>query len=494
MKITKIIDRLEPKTINSALLFFRSPYFNKSDSIRVAFECLIHSHKQGSQISKGKLWSSIFPQKVYNDQLLRKLINQVTQKLELFFSVESLQSKEHLKLRTLADFSQINNISELKNKLQKTLDKSINARSLDYSEALFDNYTAKRSVKDIDGIFKRKKGYETGGEYMKIIQDLNAIIESSFVIEKLKLHLLQQNWLDIDLKIDKKVKISNFIDKQLKKQNKYNESGVAHLYILTYNYLKYETNQEFLDQIIEKLKILVLTNKNEANIVFTHIYNSIATKIGVGQDLFVEQYQLLNFGLDSKLLIDNDKIDPIDYRNIVINACRIAEFDWALDFIEKYKNYLDTESRQSAYSFSKARVFMNMRRYEDVIDVLQNVEYEDITYNINSRLMLIASFYELDEYDILESTIKAFKVFLRRKRNISVARKANFTDHCDVIYNLIKASERKDAKRIEKANDILSNNPGIPNKTWLKEKITEVSAVLGIKPEKTQSEDPTAQA
>ena len=88
--------------------------------------------------------------------------------------------------------------------------------------------------------------------------------------------------------------------------------------------------------------------------------------------------------------------------------------------------------------------------------------------------MLIAAFYELEEYEPLISTIRAFKVFLRRRRNISVKRKANFNDFCDALYNIIMAEEKRDVKRILKAREIIAANPAIPNSNWLLEKIDKL--------------------
>ncbi|MEL6123753.1 MAG: hypothetical protein AAFR14_08525, partial [Bacteroidota bacterium] len=86
-------------------------------------------------------------------------------------------------------------------------------------------------------------------------------------------------------------------------------------------------------------------------------------------------------------------------------------------------------------------------------------------------LMLMTSFFQMGEYDFVISTIRAFKVFLRRKKSISVARKKNFVGHCDVLYQIVLAIENRDKKRLHKAREILSMIPSIPNSGWLKGRI-----------------------
>ena len=79
---------------------------------------------------------------------------------------------------------------------------------------------------------------------------------------------------------------------------------------------------------------------------------------------------------------------------------------------------------------------------------------------------------------IRDRFIKAFKVFLRRKRNIPKRRKDAFYGFTTVIGDLTKARERNDYKRIIKAREELANNASIPNQDWLNEKIEELEAII----------------
>jgi hypothetical protein len=170
--------------------------------------------------------------------------------------------------------------------------------------------------------------------------------------------------------------------------------------------------------------------------------------------------------------------NPTEYRNIAATACQIKEFDWALEFVEKYKTELPIDLQESAYSFTKARIYGNMKNWDAVLSTLRNVEYEDIGYNLNSKLFMIMAYLELDEYDALDSFIKSFKVFLRRRRNIPVARKNAFYGFTTVVDHIMKAAERRDKKRIAKAYEEIESNKAIPNQDWLKEKISEIEQIL----------------
>ena len=167
------------------------------------------------------------------------------------------------------------------------------------------------------------------------------------------------------------------------------------------------------------------------------------------------------------------------YRNIAYLACKEGQFDWALYFVERFKTQLlDGTDEQTAYSFTKARTLWYANDWEGVLSTLRNVEYKDMTYTIITKAYIMTCYYELDEDEALDSFIKAFKVFLRRKRNIPKRRKDAFYGFTTVIADLTKARERNDFRRLVKAREELANNPSIPNKDWLTEKIEELEAII----------------
>ncbi len=195
-------------------------------------------------------------------------------------------------------------------------------------------------------------------------------------------------------------------------------------------------------------------------------------------------YKLYKFGLNSRLL----DVTLSDYRNIAYVSCKAKEFNWALKFVEEYKSSLPIDQQESAYSFTKARTQWYAKDYDAVIETLRNVEYEDILYNLQTRSYLLTCYYELDEDEALDSLIKSFKVYLRRKRNVSVKRKDAYYGFTSVIDHLMKCRERSDPKRIAKARELLKENPSIPNQDWLLEKIEELETSLGVKRPDADSE------
>ena len=489
MQLQKIIKALDDKILEKAKDFFASDYFIRQKKYQKVFNHLVENKHLETDELKLKLWKAIYPDKDYKDEAVRKLLFEVQSKLLEFFSIEESIKDDYILTRNLNKFILKNQLNFLKNKQQRQLDKIQFQREVLDSEAYYDLYTAQRHVIWTEDDFARKLRYDNEEEFTNNLNRLNSLLDTAYAIEKIRLLLHQNNFnlltgKEVDCIDDKNIS-------KLIKEDDLENSLLSKIYQDKFHVLIHGTEELNIKELLEKIRIVCRGNLDEGLELFDNLSNFIADQLNRGQDKFQEQFELFRFGLESKVLLKANNIDPTDFRNIVIVACRVSEFDWALNFVEEYRTYLAPEYRHSAFSFNKARIYMNMKRYGDAVAMLRDVEYDDITYNINSKLMLMHAFYELDEYDVLESTIKAFKIFLRRRRNIAKSRKDNFTDHCDALFNIIKAEEKRDPKRLQKAQAIVDKNAAIPNRSWIKNRIEEVAQTLNIETSYLTEVEPT---
>ncbi|MEL6390082.1 MAG: hypothetical protein AAFQ02_07950, partial [Bacteroidota bacterium] len=247
--------------------------------------------------------------------------------------------------------------------------------------------------------------------------------------------------------------------------------SLAQLYLDGHRILEAVTDvTESCEQLLQSIELTDGIDVRDLNFFVESLLSVFIFHTNRGDSSYDQlNYKLHRIGVDKGLY--DGAIEPTFYRNIVYLAYKAGEYDWALNFAKDYKTKLPEHEQSTAYSFNIARIYINMGDYGKVVETLRDVEYKDITYNLNSKLMLMTSFFQMGEYDFVISTIRAFKVFLRRKKSISVARKKNFVGHCDVLYQIVLAIENRDKKRLHKAREILSMIPSIPNSGWLKGRI-----------------------
>ena len=108
-----------------------------------------------------------------------------------------------------------------------------------------------------------------------------------------------------------------------------------------------------------------------------------------------------------------------------------------------------------------------------MIRLLRFVEYDDITYNLNSKAILLQTYYETDEIESLYSLFESFRVYLNRSKSIPEGKKSDYK-------NLIKFTKKLtriqpgDEKALHKLKDEIKETKRLASRKWLEEKIEEL--------------------
>ena len=106
------------------------------------------------------------------------------------------------------------------------------------------------------------------------------------------------------------------------------------------------------------------------------------------------------------------------------------------------------------------------------MDLLNSVEYTDLTYNLNAKVLLIATYYELDEIDALESSLSSFKTYIYRKDIVSEDRRKLYNNYVSFLQKIIQ-NQGNQSKLIKLRQDV-EQVKNIASKPWLLEKINEL--------------------
>ena len=97
--------------------------------------------------------------------------------------------------------------------------------------------------------------------------------------------------------------------------------------------------------------------------------------------------------LDMDLLLEKGIMSPWNYKNITAVGLRLEEFGWVQDFLLKFKPHLAPAHRDNAYKYNLAKLHFAKKDYDKVLELLREVEYDDIFYSLDSRSMLLKTYY-----------------------------------------------------------------------------------------------------
>ena len=140
------------------------------------------------------------------------------------------------------------------------------------------------------------------------------------------------------------------------------------------------------------------------------------------------------------------------------------------NFIHQYSPFLDESQRYNAITFNLAQLYFYKKEYHKVIQQLNQVEYDDVVYNLNSKTLLMASYYELDEIEALGSLLDTFRVYLNRNKELPATRRKHYLNTIGIVRKLSKIISG-DTKQIEKLTSEVENTQGVVSKNWILEKL-----------------------
>ena len=234
------------------------------------------------------------------------------------------------------------------------------------------------------------------------------------------------------------------------------------------------------EQHFRRLKELLFTHTEILQIdtqkeVFAFALNYCIRKINKGHSRYqAEIFALYKDALLRGLLLDDGTLTPWDYKNIVTIGLRNKEYKWTDTFIEDYIRRLPKNEQDNAYTFNRARYYFATGKYDEVLRLLQNVEYSDIFYLLDSKTTLMKTYYELGEYQPLHSLKESFRILLRRKKLISEQNQINYGNFARFTMKLFRVDVKNKALMSTLKKNI-ETSTNIADKAWILEKYQELA-------------------
>ena len=214
--------------------------------------------------------------------------------------------------------------------------------------------------------------------------------------------------------------------------------------------------------------------RNEAEFIYTTALNYCIKKLNQGSHQFLEEYfNVFVILLEKELLITDGELSPWHFRNIVTAALRLGKFEWTANFIKDSQSLLPASMKDNAVSFNLAMLYFYQKKHDKVIELLRSVEYDDLSYNLNSKSMLLQTYYELDEIEPLYSLMETFRTYLNRHKNFPASRRAPYLNLIKFTRQLTKIMPG-DKEAIAKLKSDIEETKDVASIVWLRDKIAEL--------------------
>ncbi len=126
------------------------------------------------------------------------------------------------------------------------------------------------------------------------------------------------------------------------------------------------------------------------------------------------------------------------FRNIVAAASHAGEYDWLEKFINDYSDQLSESERKNVYNLSKAILNYSRGEYGKTLENIMDIDIELVQFKIDVRYLTVKTFYELNYYEQLLSSIDAFRHFLYSDKYISERVSGVYINFCNLVGRLAK--------------------------------------------------------
>lgn len=465
LKVSETIRCLDKDRLKQCRKFLSSPYFNSSKELVKLFDLIVKNEERASEMTKKQAWKKLRGKAPYEDVRFRKFCSDLLKLITRFLSHEYLERNEFYQLYFLLHELQRTNAKKLVPGVYKKLESTLESSEEGYVQQQLQTYQYEQ-LKYLVEEYDLKRSKDTN------IEQVHAHLDQFYFSEKMyqtNRALTQQRLVNAEYEI-------HYIDEAL---HVLQTPPLSELPDLQINYLIYHTIKDGgNDDAYFALKDFLLRkgdtfSQKEVMVYYQSAMNYCARRINKGESAFVEElFELFLQILDKNLAIQDGQFNPWLFRNITIIGIRLKKYDWVENFVKEYEHSLSEEYRDNLVAYNLAVVYYHQKNYKEIISQIRNIEYQDLTYNIDSKAMLLVAFFEEGEYDVLQSHIDAFLAYLNRHKDIAVSRHKPRQLLARFAKRLLRVKPW-DQKALTKLRQDMEANP-IPETPWLLEKLDEI--------------------
>lgn len=173
------------------------------------------------------------------------------------------------------------------------------------------------------------------------------------------------------------------------------------------------------------LKAALLTHgdsfqKEALNEMYAFALNYSIKKLNQGRSEYLQElFDLYIALLEREIIFEENYILQQHFKNIVTVGIRLQQYGWTEDFIVRYSKRIEPDARKNAYTYNMAALYYAKGAYSGALKLLREVEFTDIYYHLDSKSLLLKTYFELRDWEPFMSLIEAFRIYLRRNKMIS---------------------------------------------------------------------------
>lgn len=478
--LIRILSKFTAKEFKEFGEFVKSPFYNKNIHVKHLYDYLkkFYPEFKDKRLDKDVVFSSLFPDKLYNDGFLRTVIYNLGKLAEDFLAHVNFR-KDDLN-RGISLLKELN-----ERKLEKVFLKYYSEIEEDILNIQFhdsDYYLKKYELQQQKEIYMDWSKYKQK-DFKNYTSNTVTYIDdelTSFYLTKALNHyrfMLDKNMYEqVDYNFDF---IHYILDFLLNKDSHFKNKLKIKLHL--YEVLLIRDKGEKYYKTLKEILINDYTKLSKSDLYSLHnILQSHCVYMGYQnhQEYLKERFELYKICLMIQLYAAAEHIyfDDLLFGNIVNTAITLGDLEFTENFIEKYKELLAPDNTDVVINYSYARLFFGKKDFEKSIWHLNSIKtIKQIQYKLPVRDLILKCYYELEFTTQAVYQIDSYRHFLVNNRtSLSTERFERISNFLKFFMRLLKIKEKNSQKEVYKLKEEIETTPNTIEKYWLLEKTGEL--------------------
>ncbi len=466
------METLSPVELNRLSRYLESPYFNRNEKLLKIYYAIELDTRSGDSkvLTKASIWETIYPNEPYQDEKFRKHCSQLMDLTEAWLAQEIFEENSLHKAKYLLEAVHEKQLERLYSSAINSARTNIARQVLKPATFYYYNYELESLLYKLERIEEKRIG-------KKNIDKINLTtivnnLDYFYIAEKLKYYCTLLSWSKIITIKDTSLFIEDII--RIAQKDELKSIPPIAVYLRVYFTLTDSDNEDHYYELKRLIyQYIHIFPREEAKNIYDSAINYAIQKINIRENKYlVELFELYKSALENEILLVNNEMSQWTFKNIVSNALRLKEYEWTEDFIKNYSIKLNEKVRNNAVTFNLASMFFSKGNFKEVLKALQEVQYDEIFYSLDSKSYMIIAYYELDEITALTSFLDSFNVYLLRNKEIPKDRKPQYSNLIKFTKKLINSTSKNKSELHLLRKEIEQSE--LLGKPWLLQKVDEL--------------------
>ncbi|MEO8666076.1 MAG: hypothetical protein ABI462_11335 [Ignavibacteria bacterium] len=489
--LLEIIRTFSKDELKSFEDFVRSPYFNKNENVeRLFLEIKKYMPDfMNEDLEKEKIWSKLFPEKLYNYGILKNLIFDLGKLCENFLIIEHSRNDEFrntIDLMTLLCNRGISKVLFSKiDAFEKRL-KTMELAGSKYQAA--DYYDTLHKLQSMKAYSNRLFDPKSSS-YQEIVSAGENFIYS-FMIRLYKLYNNIDAFKDTD-NYKNAILIFNFL-KELNKnfgsnilsnnENKTERDQIILKCFFDMNLALYPdaaaTNyQDFrrsFDDCID------LVSKADLQDLLVCLSNSLRDRYskdpGSQINIQKEKFYIFNLEIEKGTYLRLNVVDENDFINYMLIAFSLGEFESIEKFYKKISDKIAEDKKINIDSLTSAYLAFGKKEFNESLKYLSKITHDFFVMKYYVKNLEIMNYYELNDFVSFSYLLDSYKHFLSGNKSVIDHHRQVAEGFFKIVNRMFKVKESFGKYEFQKLKDD-ANEVHYLQKGWIHTKLDELEKV-----------------